>query len=107
MPVTALCKELDEKASQWVQILPSGPDIKGLDGRSWVLRNPMTSLFHYCALSIEDVSLENPYPNDNERSFPKKVRFLRVEIKSIAFLLLDIAKRITSVVPSTLGPNRC
>ncbi len=23
MPVTALCKELDEKASQWVQILPS------------------------------------------------------------------------------------
>lgn len=28
MPVTALCKELDEKASQWVQILPSGTDIK-------------------------------------------------------------------------------
>ncbi|GLQ73544.1 hypothetical protein EKN09_12795 [Vibrio penaeicida] len=52
MPVTALCKELDEKASQWVQILPSGPDIKGLDGRSWVLRNPKAILHAFHEMKV-------------------------------------------------------
>ncbi|MEF1256939.1 phage protease [Vibrio sp. M260112] len=40
MPVTAICSEIGAKAPEWVQVLPSGPDIKGLDGRSWLMRNP-------------------------------------------------------------------
>jgi len=40
MPVTAICSDIGGIAPEWVQVLPSGPDIKGLDGRSWLLRNP-------------------------------------------------------------------
>ena len=40
MPVTVLCNAIGEKAPEWVQVLPAGPNIKGLDGRSWLFRNP-------------------------------------------------------------------
>ncbi|QQO82689.1 phage protease [Shewanella algae] len=40
MGVVALCNEIGEIAPEWVQVLPGGPDIKGLDGRSWIMRDP-------------------------------------------------------------------
>lgn len=36
----AICKDLSGNAPKWVQILPSGPDIQGLDGRSWKSKSP-------------------------------------------------------------------
>jgi len=48
----------------------------------WVFRNLITSVFHHMTLAIDGLSVENPYPRDNERSFPKKVRFLRLKVKS-------------------------
>ncbi|XDF79523.1 phage protease [Aliivibrio fischeri] len=36
----AICKDLSGNAPEWVQILPSGPDIQGLDGRSWKSKSP-------------------------------------------------------------------
>ncbi|MPW32007.1 hypothetical protein F9L16_23980 [Agarivorans sp. B2Z047] len=40
MPLIALCQELPKDNTEWVQILPSGPQIKGLDGRTFSLSNP-------------------------------------------------------------------
>ncbi|WP_316367285.1 hypothetical protein [Candidatus Thiodiazotropha sp. CDECU1] len=48
----------------------------------WVFRNVIASAFHYTTLVIDGLSVENPYPRDHERSFPKKVRFLRLSIRS-------------------------
>jgi phage I-like protein len=40
--IVALCSELKagENAPEWIELLPSGPEIKGRDGRSWRLSNP-------------------------------------------------------------------
>ncbi|HIF9402030.1 TPA: phage protease [Photobacterium damselae] len=39
MPIV-LCQELSKKTPEWVQILPKGPTIKGIDGRKWKMSNP-------------------------------------------------------------------
>ncbi|RUQ13261.1 phage protease [Aeromonas dhakensis] len=40
MPYVALCSEMPQVAPEWVQIMPSGPEIKGLDGRKWSMKDP-------------------------------------------------------------------
>lgn len=40
MPYVALCSEMPHVAPEWVQIMPSGPEIKGLDGRKWSMKDP-------------------------------------------------------------------
>jgi len=40
MPYVALCSEIPQVAPEWVQIMPSGPEIKGLDGRKWSMKDP-------------------------------------------------------------------
>ncbi|MGU5583286.1 phage protease [Aeromonas hydrophila] len=40
MPYVALCSEMPQGAPEWVQIMPSGPEIKGLDGRKWNMKDP-------------------------------------------------------------------
>ena len=40
MPFVALCSEMPQAAPEWVQIMPSGPEIKGLDGRKWNMKDP-------------------------------------------------------------------
>ena len=40
MSFVALCNEIPSSAPEWVQIMPSGPEIKGLDGRKWNMKDP-------------------------------------------------------------------
>ncbi|WCH26162.1 phage protease [Aeromonas salmonicida] len=40
MPYVALCIEIPREAPEWVQVMPRGPEIKGLDGRKWSMKDP-------------------------------------------------------------------
>ncbi|HBC3420728.1 TPA: hypothetical protein KD882_003059 [Vibrio parahaemolyticus] len=52
MPVTAICNDIGGKAPDWVQVLPGGPDIKGIDGRSWIMRNPNAIIYAFEKMKV-------------------------------------------------------
>ena len=59
----ALCSELDgeewtdnkKDVPQWIQLIPEGPEIKGFDGREWVLNNPQAVIEHFNAKKLSMV----------------------------------------------------
>lgn len=43
----------DQDVPEWIHLLPAGPDIKGIDGRAWVLPNAQTVLDAFNARSSD------------------------------------------------------
>ncbi len=68
--IVALCSELKagERAPEWIELLPTGPDIKGRDGRSWRLSNPENVAD---AFRLQAISLVIDYEHSTELSAPK------------------------------------
>ncbi|AZQ10120.1 phage protease [Shewanella khirikhana] len=68
MGVVALCNEIGEIAPEWVQVLPGGPDIKGLDGRSWIMRDPKAVIHAFNEMKVPMVI---DYEHGQEIKAPK------------------------------------
>lgn len=70
--IVALCSELKagERAPEWIELLPSGPNIKGRDGRAWRLSNPAKVAD---AFRQQGISLVIDYEHSTEVSAPNGV----------------------------------
>lgn len=68
MSLVALCSEIGEIAPEWVQILPSGPFIKGIDGRSWTMRDPKLIIE---AFELNELPMVVDYEHGQEIKAPK------------------------------------
>lgn len=68
MSVMALCSEIGEIAPEWVQVLPSGPFIKGVDGRSWTMRDPKLIIE---AFEQSNIPMVIDYEHGQELKAPK------------------------------------
>ncbi|EPB4371650.1 phage protease [Citrobacter freundii] len=70
MNIIALCTELagGGNAPEWVELLPAGPEIRGVDGRVWTLKNPHSLVK---AFSARGIALVIDYEHATEVSAPK------------------------------------
>jgi len=51
----ATCRELpaDGTVPEWVELLPAGPTIRGIDGRTWGLEKPNTLVETFCRAGVD------------------------------------------------------
>lgn len=68
MSLMSLCSEIGEIAPEWVQVLPSGPFIKGVDGRNWTMRDPKLIVD---AFELNDLPMVIDYEHGQEIKAPK------------------------------------
>lgn len=66
----ALCFELPTEVPDWVELIPPGPEVAGIDGRSWLNDQPQMIIDHFNHLKNRHRDLPIDYEHASELKAP-------------------------------------
>ncbi|MDQ7091764.1 MAG: phage protease [Methylococcales bacterium] len=72
--LTSLCAELktdNGNVPSWVELIPAGLQVKGVDGRQWINDQPQTVLNRFTALKEQGLKLVFDFEHSSEHKAPK------------------------------------